>query len=132
MNYSAVIAEIENKLPPEVTLAPEARQIMERALGAIVNAGAVANGKFRNGDGEVNQETLIRRAIIGLQFVLNHPDRCRIGLIDVTPENLAQQREVLIKQVQLLLPASQEDKSRAEIASDIADVILTSWALTLK
>lgn len=132
MSYSAIIAEIEENLPARVTLTPAGRLLTEQVLGAIINAGAVMNGKFWKGCGDFNQETLIRRAINGLHWVLHHPGCCQIGLIDTTQANLALQHEILVKQVQAVLPANQADQIPVETASNIANAILTSWSLILK
>lgn len=131
LNYTSLVAKIESHLPDGVTLTPEARQLMERTLGAIVDSGAIKASRFWSGSEPVTQENLIKRAISNLSNVVHHPGY-RIGLINFTPENLAWQQEMLSFQVKELLPHELPDKTKEHTAAIIAEVILVTWALSSK
>ncbi len=112
-------------------LQPDVEELLERLIGKVVEAGVVYkdSGEYRYGSEKVGKDNTTKRIINGISGILKSPGGYRVGLVSTTEESLSQQHRVLVAQIRQCLGSFLEQDVAEKAASDIADVVLTSWFL---
>lgn len=122
---------ISEQLKTDETLQPEVYQLLMNIIPKVIEVGTIykKDGKYKNYSGEVNEPNAIKRVINKLSPVLKSNGGYKAGLVDITRETLDERHGVITSQVKQFIPSEIDDQNRQKIATDIADVILTSWLL---
>lgn len=122
---------IDSQLTDRESLQPEVESVLGVVIEKIIEAGTVLadSGEYRFGSGTVNADSAVKRMINSITPVLRSEGGYRVGLIDTNEQSLCKQHELLSSQITQLTKQHLEGETARRLASDIADVILTSWFL---
>lgn len=124
-------AIIKQHLSTDELIQEEVVDILDNLIPKIIECGIIqkTTGEYRYSSEPIHKDNTIKRIINNISPTLKTPYGYRVALVNTTKENLNKQSKTLKKQLVLLLQNSTCHSEAEKIASDIINVLLTSWLL---